>query len=232
MNRSPYDSVAGIYDRHWGEAFVEPARTAIETWLIGLLRPHASLLDLCCGTGRIAGHLADLGYEVYGVDESAAMLSIARANAPHVHFQQADMAMFHWPHPFEAAVSFYNSLNHARSFEHLQRTLQNVAAHLRTGGFFLFDYVGPEGFIKDWGSTEHFTDNTERWQVDYRYNPETACASCIVNGTETIYQCAFDAAQIHHALAAAGFSIIEDVCMTATAPAGDRRLILAGKHKQ
>lgn len=230
MTRRPYDAVAAIYDRHWGDAFFLPAKIAIETWLIGHLPPDASLLDLCCGTGRIAGYLSSSGYQVLGVDESAGMLSIARTNAPNARFQQADMAAFHWPEPFDAAVSFYNSLNHARSFEHLQRTLASVAAHLRTDGPFLFDYVGPEGFVNDWESKEQFIEDSAFWRIDYRYDPQTARASCLVNGTEVIYQCAFDAVQIRQALHAVGFAIIEETAMTATPPAGDRRLVLARKQ--
>lgn len=39
-----------------------------------LLRPGASILDLGCGPGRIAGPLADLGHPVTGVDDGPGMI--------------------------------------------------------------------------------------------------------------------------------------------------------------
>ena len=41
------------------------------------------MLDLCCGTGLLAGELVARGYRVVGVDASEAMLALARdASAP------------------------------------------------------------------------------------------------------------------------------------------------------
>lgn len=42
--------------------------------LLDALRPPGRVLDLGCGVGRLAGTLADRGFEVTGVDESPAML--------------------------------------------------------------------------------------------------------------------------------------------------------------
>ena len=36
------------------------------------------MLDLCCGTGLLAGELVARGYDVVGVDASDAMLALAR----------------------------------------------------------------------------------------------------------------------------------------------------------
>jgi len=40
----------------------------------GLVRPGATILDLGCGPGRIAGPLAVLGHRVTGVDDGAGMI--------------------------------------------------------------------------------------------------------------------------------------------------------------
>jgi SAM-dependent methyltransferase len=46
------------------------------------------VLDVGCGTGRFAAALSERA-RVWGVDESAAMLEVARARAPGVRFKQA-----------------------------------------------------------------------------------------------------------------------------------------------
>lgn len=44
-------------------------------------------LDAGCGTGRHAGHLAELGFDTIGVDATEGMLAVARETHPDVEFQ-------------------------------------------------------------------------------------------------------------------------------------------------
>jgi SAM-dependent methyltransferase len=50
----------------------------------GLLPPGARVLDLGAGTGRTADPLAELGYDVVAVDDSAEMLAHVRRARPHL----------------------------------------------------------------------------------------------------------------------------------------------------
>lgn len=54
----------------------------------------ARVLDAGCGTGRIAVRLAELGYDVVGVDVDETMLDIARAEAPGLDWRLGDLASF------------------------------------------------------------------------------------------------------------------------------------------
>ncbi|MEU7629873.1 class I SAM-dependent methyltransferase [Nocardia sp. NPDC049220] len=47
--------------------------------------------DLGCGPGQVAAHLATLGAEVFGIDLSARMVALARAEFPHLSFDQGSM---------------------------------------------------------------------------------------------------------------------------------------------
>jgi SAM-dependent methyltransferase len=50
---------------------------------VGRLRPPpARVLDAGCGTGRVGVRLAELGYDVVGVDADPAMVEVAREQAP------------------------------------------------------------------------------------------------------------------------------------------------------
>ncbi len=51
-----------------------------------------SVLDAGCGTGRVAIELDRRGIEVVGVDVDPSMLSTARARAPGLRFEEADLA--------------------------------------------------------------------------------------------------------------------------------------------
>ncbi len=61
-----------------------------------LIRPGGEVLDLACGTGRHARHLAARGYGVVAVDRDAAALA-ALAALPGVRVQAADLEAAPWP---------------------------------------------------------------------------------------------------------------------------------------
>lgn len=52
-----------------------------------LARPGMRALDAACGTGRHAAHLLDRGCTVSGVDQSPAMLEVARGTVPGATFE-------------------------------------------------------------------------------------------------------------------------------------------------
>src|SRR5690606_33465644 len=50
------------------------------------------VLDAGCGTGRVAVELARRGHDVVGVDLDPSMLAVARREAPHLSWVEADLA--------------------------------------------------------------------------------------------------------------------------------------------
>ena len=54
-------------------------------------RHPASVLDVGCGTGRVAIELARRGIEAVGIDTNASMLAVARERGPALSWIEADM---------------------------------------------------------------------------------------------------------------------------------------------
>lgn len=79
-----YAEWAGTYDGP--NPLIEAEEPAVRPILERLATPGCRALDAACGTGRHAAFLADLGCEVSAVDQSAAMVEIARINAPRATF--------------------------------------------------------------------------------------------------------------------------------------------------
>jgi len=106
---------------------------------------NASVLDIGCGTGRLASYLLDRGIPVTGIDPSEHMLRHAvRNNADHIasgraRFLQMDGAALDPPDSFGLAVATFNTLNHMRSHEDLRSCLSRVYHGTTPGGYFLFD---------------------------------------------------------------------------------------------
>lgn len=121
-------------------------------WLHGLISRHApatrSILELGCGTGAHAVHLARLGYAVHGLDLSAPMLDRARALAAtlpgdvaaRLGFEQADIRHWRGPGTFDAVLSLFHVFSYQVSDADVRAAFRTAATHLRAGGILVFDF--------------------------------------------------------------------------------------------
>jgi SAM-dependent methyltransferase len=75
------DDLAYIHDAGHGDLARAAAATVLEQ-LRRAGRTGGRVVDLGCGTGILARVLADAGYQVTGVDQSRAMIDVARRRAP------------------------------------------------------------------------------------------------------------------------------------------------------
>lgn len=112
------------------------------------LRPGASILDLCCGTGRHSIELAKRGFEVFGLDLSEAFLKIAKdkaaSEAVNPTWLSGDMRVI----PFENKLDLILNLNGSWGYfddEENFRVFAGVAKALKAGGHFFFNF-----FNHDW----------------------------------------------------------------------------------
>lgn len=145
-----YDAFAWLYDRYWSRGIPFQLLGAVERLLLPHLPPGGRVLDLCCGTGRIAAALAERGFRVTGIDGSEEMLRLARGNAPTAEFIAADARAFDLPASFDGVVSLFDSLNHILSAADLAQVFRNVHAALVEGGRFVFDLNVERSFQLHW----------------------------------------------------------------------------------
>ena len=98
-----------------------------------------SVLDLCCGTGLLAGELIARGYQVVGVDASEAMLALARERlGPGVALSRMTLPDLTVEGVFDAAVCTFDGFNYLTPDE-LRLTMAAVALVLRPSGWLVFD---------------------------------------------------------------------------------------------
>jgi SAM-dependent methyltransferase len=108
------------------------------TFCRSLVPAPARILDAGCGTGRVAGRLAELGYDCVGVDADASMLAVARQSALNVRWEHADLAELSSADlgrmPFDLVLAAGNVIALLRSGT-LDTVVHNLAAHLVPGGW-------------------------------------------------------------------------------------------------
>ena len=148
-----YDDFAWFYDRYWNEEFHSLAFPILERVWLARLPARSEILDVCCGTGYLAGLLLGRGHSVTGIDCSPVMIEYARENQPAGRFQVADVTSFHLPGAFDAAVSTFDSINHILSVKELQAAFRRVAAALAAGGLFAFDVLLEDADQSNWGQS-------------------------------------------------------------------------------
>src|SRR5258708_2870514 len=104
------------------------------------------VVDLGCGSGRWAAELNHAGYRVWGVDQSAAMIRLARKIAPDSEFKIASLHRVSLP-SCDAITSIGECLNYCFDEKNSRRELRGLfeRAHraLRPGGVFVFDIAEP-----------------------------------------------------------------------------------------
>jgi SAM-dependent methyltransferase len=103
------------------------------TFVADLVPAPARVLDAGCGTGRVAVRLAELGYDVVGVDVDAAMLDQARAAAADLDWRLEDLARFDLGETFDVVLVAGNTIPLLEPGT-LPAACDRLAAHLAPDG--------------------------------------------------------------------------------------------------
>ncbi len=149
---------AQVYNKRWIAFARQVAPFLLEFYEHQpLAQTNRLVLDLCCGTGQVAHYFLGRGYQIVGLDLSAAMLHYARENTqPYLatgqaRFVQADAANFTLPERFGLVISTFDALNHLPDLPALRQCFAAVATVC--DGYFLFDLNTRVG-LRRWNSIE------------------------------------------------------------------------------
>ncbi len=138
----PYARIADLYEaehRGWTDD--------LDLYRALAARAGGPVLELGCGSGRVAIALAEAGHEVHGVDTSEAMLAIAHTNLSSrrlpVSFRRGDMRHASGHAEFGLAFCALDGLLHLQSAADVHATLRAAHHALRPGGLLAVDVVNP-----------------------------------------------------------------------------------------
>jgi len=147
-----FDTYARYYDLLYKDKDYLGEAEYVATHIRKQVPQAKRILELGCGTGAHAIHLARMGYTVQGVDMSEAMLARAEARkaellpeiAARLTFSHGDVRTVRMGDTFDAVISLFHVISYQTTNDDLEAAFETAAAHLRPGGLFLFDFwFGP-----------------------------------------------------------------------------------------
>ncbi|MBA2383047.1 MAG: class I SAM-dependent methyltransferase, partial [Actinobacteria bacterium] len=144
MSASPYDAIARVYDP-WSASVTED----VEFYVEEARASGGPVVELACGTGRIAVPVAKAGLRMIGVDASAGMLEVARAHAAAegveglLELRHGDMREPPVPERVPLVLIPFRSLLHMTTEDDRLRALAAAHGLLLPGGRLVFDVFAP-----------------------------------------------------------------------------------------
>ena len=106
------------------------------------LKPGDHVMDLACGKGRHALHLASKGFKVTGLDLSANSInSLLDHNSDLIHFEQWDMRDAYRKGDFDAVFNLFTSFGYFDDTLENLKVLEAMKAVTKPNGDILIDYL-------------------------------------------------------------------------------------------
>ena len=145
MSANPYDAIARLYDP-WSLSVTEDVGFYVEESLAA----GGPVVELACGTGRIAVPVAQAGVRVIGVDASPGMLEVARERAAAAGVESLlDLRLGDLREPpvterVPLVLVPFRSLLHMTTEADRERALAAAHALLEPGGRLVFDVFAPD----------------------------------------------------------------------------------------
>ena len=145
--------------------------------LITYLQPpqHSRMLDVACGKGRHSRALAEMGFDVTGIDLSFSSIRKAKeTEEDNLHFFQHDMRLPFWIRYFDYVFNFFTSFGYFSTLREHNNAIRTIAQSLKHNGVLVLDYLNVRYaeehlvkseektvddvvfYIKKWQDDEHF----------------------------------------------------------------------------
>ena len=139
-----YTSFAAVYDTFMDNVPYQMWSHFLHKQLVAFDAKEGLVVDLGCGTGSMTELLADLGYDMIGIDNSAEMLEIAlnkKVQSNHdILYLLQDMREFELYGTVKAMISICDCLNYITEAAELGQVFHWVENYLEPGGVFIFDF--------------------------------------------------------------------------------------------
>jgi SAM-dependent methyltransferase len=208
-----YNSLAQVYNLFGWEKFSRnifaELEKDIQKWDIN------SHVDLACGTGDFVSLMESYGIASMGIDNSRAMLKIAREKYPDLNFRDEDIRSFSLDEKVDLITCLYDSINHLLNFQEWRSVFKSVYGNLNKDGKFFFDFNSMY-FIKEKEGVNYMSSedrflimedkkigiNKKEFNIEYFVQNNK---DCYIRERTNIKEASFEYKKIKKALLGVGF---------------------------
>jgi SAM-dependent methyltransferase len=120
--------------------------------LLQQLQPakESVFLDLACGNGRHANHIAEKNYSIVGIDLSPENIIQAKKNQlPHAQFYVHDMRNYFRSNYFDFVLNLFTSFAYFDSTHDEKRAMKMAANALKPNGILVIDFFNAQKVINN-----------------------------------------------------------------------------------
>ena len=196
--RQGYDQMAEVYANHVALEMTVPSlvRSSLDAFAHDVKRlGDGKVADVGCGSGHPTAFLADLGLDIFGVDNSPALLEIARPAHPRLRFELGQLASL----PIESgsleALVSKHSLIHTPA-DLVPAALAELARVLVPGGLLYLSFFGAESASAHGQSFDHAV--TTAYQLDVEIMAQLISAAGFAETARIVRQPAPNERQLPH----------------------------------
>ena len=136
-SKTHYQKFAEIYDEIMGVKFYNSYAEFIFRILHKFNIKPAKILDVACGTGRLAKLISLRGYLAEGIDSSSEMINIAKKRGIKCFIK--NIINFRLPQKYDLILCTYDSLNYITNLRDLKKCFSSIKKYLQPKGVFIFD---------------------------------------------------------------------------------------------
>ncbi len=183
------------------------------------------VLDLACGTGTLTIELKKRGFDIYGVDASAEMLSQAQFKAAEeeldIFFLNQKMQSLQLYGLIDTCICTLDSISHLQGKSEVTKAFQKLSAFTEEGGLFIFDVntvykhsqiLGNNSYVYDtdevfcvWRNTYDKKDNSVEIELDF-FIPDNN--DLYVRSSECFKEYAYSLHEVEKMLFENGFEVL------------------------
>lgn len=217
-----YQALARVYDGFFEQDYHEKILRRYRCILQRFGVANGKILDLGCGTGRLALAFARQGAQVWGVDPDADMIACAKEKSGDLPIQWlvGTLPQVEGENRFDAITASLDVVNHITREDRLLDTLCAARRLLRRGGVLVFDINTEKKFREVYGKNSYiFRDMGAfaAWENDYdekrqlcRFTVDvfTKTGEHYDRKTDIIYERMYRDEQIRLLLRTAGFRTV------------------------